>query len=214
MSSLLLESGSRLLLESGGAILLESGSPPPAGFALLLESGSALLLESGSRLLLESVRIAVTALIFDPYLASVAYVPTPDPTLCLFDPYEALIVLPPFVTPYPVPVGSARDLPIQCRLPGGLPGAMSGGDVLQMAVVPIGQSVILFTPTAGWYTAGDTQTGYDQGQIVASWEASDAALMQASIRYALEVYWAPGAAPSRLQLVAWVPLVAYNPSGP
>jgi hypothetical protein len=213
---LVLEDGTRILLESGSNLLLESGAPSsgsPSGFAILLEDGTSILPESGSRLLLEAGILLPE--LFDPYLASVVSVRTPDPSLCLFDPYEANIVgLATLVSPYPIPVGSPRDLPVQCRLPGGLPGAMSAGDTLGMAVVPIGQATTTFTPTASWYTAGDTQTGYDQAQVLASWQASDAALLQASVLYALEVYWAPAATPSRLELVAWVPLRARNPSGP
>jgi hypothetical protein len=109
--------------------------------------------------------------------------------------------------PLPLSVGSAVDLPIQLLLISGKPPrTMTGGDTITLAVAPSRQTAALFAPTFSWYTPGG-QTGYDQGQIVASLSNAQGAMIWPSNCYDLLAWWTPAASPGRTQLVARVPII-------
>jgi hypothetical protein len=147
---------------------------------------------------------------FEPDAATLLGVAVADQTLCLFDPDWAILLWEsaPLAVPYPLTVGTAIDLPIQCRLIGGIiPGIMGASDSVTINVVPSRQTVALFSPTFSWYTAGGSQTGYDQAQVLASISNAQASLLMPSALYDIAVWWTPAGSPGRAQLVARVPIV-------
>ncbi len=89
-------------------------------------------------------------------------------------------------------VGSAFDLPVQAWLRGGATkAAFSAGDTLVASVLQQNVSTPIFQPTVTWYTAGNTQTGYGQGQVVVSGTNAQAALLMPRGPYTLVVDWTP-----------------------
>jgi hypothetical protein len=88
--------------------------------------------------------------------------------------------------------GSAADFPLQAVNRGGktFP-AFAAGDALTAQVFAGQNQTALFTPTVGWYTAGGTQTGYGQGQVLVSITAAQAATLELNGTFTLEVWWQP-----------------------
>ena len=86
--------------------------------------------------------------------------------------------------------GSAADWPLQAENRGGASTpTYAAGDTLA-AVVWVGQTQTqLFAPTVAWYTAGSTQTGYGQGQVLVSVTAAQSAALTQNGTYGLEVVW-------------------------
>jgi hypothetical protein len=150
---------------------------------------------------------------------------TPDPTpipmpsstvLNFVDPDAATIVLAPGATPSTSPVrltivqGAAEDFALQCWNRGGQTRpAFAAGDTLSTAIYQRAVVTPICQPAVEWYTAGDTQTGYDQGQIVVSSANADTASLQptgGSVQYTLIVTWTPAAQPSKPAPIVRLPL--------
>jgi hypothetical protein len=87
-------------------------------------------------------------------------------------------------------------------------------DLLTANFYAYGNPVSIFSPAVTWYTAGQTQTGWEQQQIVASIGAGQAALLQPSIRYVLDIFRAAASDPSDTDLVASFTLIAKAPWQP
>ena len=136
----------------------------------------------------------------------------------LVSPYEATLIVEPLGLPLPftsaasVVAGDPIDIAAQCwnRFRSSA-AVFAAGDVpsatlLQGSMTPIG------APSASWYTAPDpttnapTQTGYEQGQLLASLSASDTALLSPGLATLL-IHVVPAAAPTQPELVARVRLV-------
>lgn len=65
----------------------------------------------------------------------------------------------------------------------------ASGDTLAAYVYPGQEEASLFSPAAAWYTAGNTQTGYGQGQVLVSITAAQSATLEANGLYTLAVRW-------------------------
>jgi hypothetical protein len=131
------------------------------------------------------------------------------------DPDAATIVLAPGTTPSssraPIAIvrGAAVDLALQCWNRGGQASAFSAGDILVAAIYQRQVASPVCQPSVAWYTAGGTQTGYDQGQIVVSAAAAQTASLQPTggpLRYMLVVTWTSGAQPSKSAPIVRLPL--------
>lgn len=86
--------------------------------------------------------------------------------------------------------GSDRDYPLQAQNEGSQSAPIfSSGDSLEGFVWPGGDQADLFNPTVTWYTAGGTQTGYDQGQVVLTIPAAQSATLTPNATYSLEIWW-------------------------
>ena len=104
-------------------------------------------------------------------------------------------------------VGDAVDVPIQCWTRGGAVSAVyAPGDTLSSAVYQSRATSPLFLPTAAWYTAMGTQTGYGQGQVVVSFTNAQTALMVPTLSYSLLVYRTLSANNTKTELIARVQL--------
>jgi hypothetical protein len=138
--------------------------------------------------------------------------PAPPPqatVLLMFDPDGAAVMGFGRTTAFPLSVGSAIDLPIQLLLIGGSPpptGLITAADTVTLSLIGSKQTVALFTPGFSWYTP-DGQTGYDQGQFVASISNAQGAQVEPTSLYYLVAWWTPASEPARSQLVARVPMV-------
>jgi hypothetical protein len=88
--------------------------------------------------------------------------------------------------------GSAADFPLQAVNRGGktFP-TYAAGDALTAQVFAGQNQTALFTPTVGWYTAGSSQTGYGQGQVLVSITAAQSLPLDYAGTYTLEVWWQP-----------------------
>jgi hypothetical protein len=116
---------------------------------------------------------------------------------------------------YPISTGGRTDLTVQVEAYGGLqPGAFELTDILTSALYALGNATPVFAPSATWYTAGNTQTGYSQGQITASVTIAQAALLVPSVRYILMISRAPVGNSSDTDIVAYVFLIAKAPWNP
>ena len=73
--------------------------------------------------------------------------------------------------------GQPTAVPIQCYLRGSgtTPAIYNADDTLTAAVRPSRQTGNVFAPAIAWYTADNTQSGYGQGQVEASFSATQMA---------------------------------------
>jgi hypothetical protein len=111
--------------------------------------------------------------------------------------------------------GFAEDFPIQVRLKGsGHAAKFAVDDVLAGAFYPYGNPASACTPTITFYSAGVTQTGYDQGQVVASFSTANSLVVVPSIPYVLVVSRARSATPTVFTPVAIVRFDVAAPSAP
>ena len=86
--------------------------------------------------------------------------------------------------------GSATDWPLQAQNRGGQSQPVyASGDTLMASVWSGDTTTVLFSPTVAWYTAGSTQTGYGQGQVLVSPTAAQSATLAQNGTYGLEVWW-------------------------
>jgi hypothetical protein len=102
--------------------------------------------------------------------------------------------------------GLARKLPIQCYLlpSGTVPAVFNADDILAAAVYQVGVAAPIFTPAVGWRTkdpVGNTQLGYDLGQIEVSIVEDESALLQPTIPYTLVVTRALAADPDQAESI-------------
>lgn len=148
--------------------------------------------------------------------------PSPTPTvvpasagLNFVDPGAASIVMVPGTTPCTSPAqiaivqGAAEDLCLQCRYRGGATAAFAAGDSISAAIYQWRVATPVCTPEVAWYTASNSQTGYDQGQILVSLTNDQAALLQPTggpLGYSLVVTWTPAALPSKSAPIVLLPL--------
>ena len=117
---------------------------------------------------------------------------------------------------YTIETGGRTDIgPIQCYLEGGgETGGFQPTDLLTATMQPVGSTSIVFSPTASWYTADSTQTGYDQQQVETAVTGAQARLLMRSMRYILTVYRAPASDSTNTDIVAKILLIAKGPSDP
>lgn len=113
----------------------------------------------------------------------------------------------------PLVKGYSEDWPIQTYLWGGSVKAVyASGDTLAAGIYAHGSSSALFNPTIGWFTNGGLQTGYDQGQVLASVSATQAATLEVSGSYTLLVTNTPAADPTRTYPIARIALRVDSPA--
>ncbi len=117
--------------------------------------------------------------------------------------------------PFTIVVGYGDDYPIQIRLKGsGANATLAFDDIVVGALYPHNNGVASCTPTISFYTAGSTQTGYDQGQVVASYSTADAQAVSPSIQYYLLITRARAASPTVFNPIAIVPFSVVQPQFP
>jgi hypothetical protein len=86
--------------------------------------------------------------------------------------------------------GAYADWPLQTWNRGSQTApAFGASDTIAAYVYPGQSQAQLFAPAVSWYTAGDTQTGYGQGQVMVSMTAAQSATLEAGGRYTLIVWW-------------------------
>lgn len=89
-------------------------------------------------------------------------------------------------------LGAHRDWPLQCWLDGSRTAATFAATDALAAYVYRGQDQAqLFAPAVDWYTAGATQTGYDQGQVQVTITSAQSAALEANGTYTLVVWRTP-----------------------
>lgn len=98
--------------------------------------------------------------------------------------------------------GYARDLPVQCFDLASNKSAYQAADVLSAAVYQHNAGSPAFTPAVAWNTKGGTQTGYDQGQVAATFTGAQTAMIQPSLPYHLWVYRQLGADSTKTEPIA------------
>lgn len=91
------------------------------------------------------------------------------------------------MTTVPIVQGDPADLPWQCKTRDVKSSVYAAGDTLTAQVYASGATTPLFSPTVGWFTAGTTQTGYDQGQVITTVSNAQSAQMLAPNSYTLLV---------------------------
>lgn len=111
--------------------------------------------------------------------------------------------------PVTIATGSHADIPIQCYVRGSgvVPAIYGATDILTAAVYQARQSVAIFAPSVAWYTADNSQAGYTQGQVEATFTAANCTLLVPSVSYTLLIWRALSSSPSETELIARVPLV-------
>jgi hypothetical protein len=104
--------------------------------------------------------------------------------------------------------GAAVDAPVQCNLrPGGAaPAAFAAGDALAAWVYQAGVDAPIFAADLAWYDRAGTQTGYEQGQVLASWDDGRGALLVPGTRYVLYGTVAPVARPDDEAPILSIPI--------
>jgi hypothetical protein len=86
--------------------------------------------------------------------------------------------------------GAYADWPLQAWNRGSQTApAFAAGDTLAAYVYAGSSQAQLFAPAVAWYTAGGTQTGYAQGQVLVSPTAAQTATLEAGGTYTLIVWW-------------------------
>jgi hypothetical protein len=130
-----------------------------------------------------------------------------------FDPYSATFV----------GEGSRRELSsiptgvrttVLVQAVGNAAAVFAADDLLSAQFYPYGLPAAVFQPSADWYTAAGTQSGWQERQIVVGITMAQAALLQPSIRYVLDLFRAQASNPSSLDLVATFQFVAKSPWQP
>lgn len=99
------------------------------------------------------------------------------------------------MTPLAITQGSGDTYPLQCWNRGAQssPADWAAGDTLTACVYRGQSQASLFAPTAAWYTAGNTQTGYGQAQVQVTITAAQSATLEANGEYTLLVWRTPAA---------------------
>jgi hypothetical protein len=92
--------------------------------------------------------------------------------------------------PIPIITGQPVTLAFQCYLRGSgtVPAVFNSTDELTSSIIQTRQTTALFSPTPAFYTAGDTQDGYQQGQVQASWTVAQGTLLIPTISYTLLIW--------------------------
>jgi hypothetical protein len=86
--------------------------------------------------------------------------------------------------------GSDTDFPLRAWNRGGLSNPVFGAtDTLSANLWPGDSETALFQPTVIWYTANGTQTGYEQGEVLLTISAAQAAQLEQLGNYSVEVWW-------------------------
>lgn len=96
--------------------------------------------------------------------------------------------------------GSAKDFPLQGRVLGAV-ASYGAGDTLEAEVRSYRADTALFVPTVEWLTLGGMQTGYEEGQVLVSYTAAQAALLQPTIPHTLLVWRTPLGDADRRELI-------------
>jgi hypothetical protein len=118
----------------------------------------------------------------------------------------------------PIVAGAATSYPIQCRARGDVSNStFLVGDTLSAYVCQGWQpefppSIYVFQPSIGWYTPDGTQTGYDEGQILATISNSQSAMLVPTANYTLIVGRSPSSAPGTVEEIVRMVLPVENAS--
>jgi hypothetical protein len=112
----------------------------------------------------------------------------------------------------PIISGSATSYPIQCRARGDISNsAFLVGDTLTAYVCQGWQpqfppASYVFQPSIGWYTADGTQTGYDEGQVLAVISNALSTMLVPTANYTLIVGRSPSGAPGTVEEIVRIKL--------
>jgi hypothetical protein len=89
------------------------------------------------------------------------------------------------MTELEITIGFGRDYRLQCWQDGATtpPAGWQAGDALFAYVYPGQDLAATFNPAVAWYTAGGTQTGYDQAQVLLSILATESSLLTPGATY-------------------------------
>jgi hypothetical protein len=92
--------------------------------------------------------------------------------------------------PIEIIAGQPTTLAFQCFLrgTGTVPAVFNSTDTLTSSIIQTRQTTALFNPTPSFYTANDTQDGYEQGQVQAMWTVAQGSLLVPSISYTLLIW--------------------------
>jgi hypothetical protein len=116
--------------------------------------------------------------------------------------------------------GSCKDIPLQSFVDGGnrVKAAYPNGslDTLTGFVFWGRSTTALFLPAITWYGAPGltgiaTQTGYDQGMILASYTNAQGAMLVPNSPYTLVAWWSPAAVPSKNVPIVRIKLIVEAP---
>lgn len=115
--------------------------------------------------------------------------------------------------------GDTLDVPLQCRIRGGLaPAVFSVSDTLSGDIWQPRGSAALATLAASWYTApvagNPTQTGYDQGQVSVAIVNTLAASLRPGVTYTVNAYRVLASDATRTERIATIQLHVRPPSPP
>lgn len=106
--------------------------------------------------------------------------------------------------------GSAADFQLQCwNKDGRTTPVFALGDALSAAIYQRRVPTPVATPSVAWFTAGNTQTGYDQGQVEVRPSVADAGVLQptgGTLQYTLVVTWKPGGNAAKAAPIVVLPL--------
>ena len=103
----------------------------------------------------------------------------------------------------PIVQGDDYDCPIQCVLAGGENNAtFAAGDILTAYLYRGQNQTPLFTSVPVWYTAGGTQTGYGQGQVLFTVSSLQSLTLEPNGQYLVGIQWSPAATPTRKATIA------------
>jgi hypothetical protein len=117
--------------------------------------------------------------------------------------------------PLPIVRGFARDYPTKTwKWDSAYRPSYGVADTLTAYCYQARIATPLFLPTVAWYTAGGTQTGYLEAEVVISISNAQSALLVPTIGYSLLVKWSPASSPSLVAAIVRAHLlvlpVAFN----
>lgn len=92
-----------------------------------------------------------------------------------------------------VVIGSHRDWPLQCWNQGAqtAPAGWASGDIMTAYLYQGQEQSQLMTLAVSWYTAGSTQTGYGQAQVVLTITAAQSATLEQNGVYTWQIWRTP-----------------------
>jgi hypothetical protein len=115
--------------------------------------------------------------------------------------------------PLVVYTGEAISRVVQCYVDedGTVPAVFNASDIIVFAIIKHGQTWPTFLPTVAFATTnvktGQSQTGFEQGQILFSYTSTQAALLIPACSYSLVGTRALASNPSNTEGAAEIPLV-------
>lgn len=112
------------------------------------------------------------------------------------------------------PISTGGRTIVMVQVNGNAAATFSADDILTAQFYPLGNPTPAFSPAIAWYTAGGNQTGWEQRQFLAAISIDQAAMLQPSIRYVLDVFRAPSGDQGDVDLVASLTFLAKSPWTP